>query len=85
MTLEKYAHGSSPELPQSGIRLVVNLDCRLPQQFQPLKQGGIATAQQPFVKKYMGYRQNNRTVDIVLHLLEGLIAHPHRPHATITG
>jgi hypothetical protein len=40
---------------------------------------------QPLVEERLRGRQHHAAVDVVLHVLPGLVAHPHRPHAAVAG
>src|SRR6266516_3557193 len=73
------------QLPDAGVRLVVQCGGMIPEGLQTAKQHLVAATHQPAVEEHVGRRQNRRAVDVVLHLAVGLIADPDRTHAAIPG
>ena len=71
--------------PQAGVGLVVETPGMFAQCLEAQKLGLGPRLDEAVVEKELRGRQHYRTVDVVLHLLECLVAAADRTHAAVTG
>ena len=77
-------HGfPAAELPEAGVGLVVQLEGPVADPFQGLEILDRRGAKQPLVEEGLHGRKHDLAEDIILHVLVGLVADPHRPHAAV--
>jgi hypothetical protein len=53
--------------------------------FEQNEIAAVGLAEQPVVVEGLGRAQHDVAVDVVLEMIEGLVAHPHRAHAAVAG
>src|ERR1700675_3871193 len=75
---------NTAKFPRTGIRYGKHLHGAFTQHLPSSEHRGTPGVWDPMIEKQLPYREYHCTVDIVLYLLIGLIAHAHRPHAAIT-
>ena len=73
--------GHGAQLPHPGIGLVVHRERALAHPFEALELHPPRPGEQPAVEERLGRREHRVAVDVVLHVLERLVAGPHRTHA----
>ena len=79
-------HGrAGAQLPQAGVRLVVDGEGALADPLQRLEVGEGRRPQQALVEEGLDVGEHDLAVDVVLDVLVGLVADPHRAHAAVAG
>src|SRR5215471_2795508 len=74
---------SRPELPNAGVRFVIEVEGALAENFQSEKFGGAGLHEQARIEEYRRNPENEIAIGIVLKMLVGLVADTHRPHAAV--
>ena len=69
--------------PDASIRQKRLFGGAMPERFQQMKQTLVAGARQPAVKEHRHGRENDTAIGVVLHLIDGGVADPHRAVAEI--
>ena len=82
---EVWTRAPRAQLPDAGIGLVVELEGPLADEFELGEIRRAGRHEQPLVEERRRRRQDQVAVGVVLEMLVGLIADPHRPHAAIAG
>ena len=71
------------QLPHPGVGLIVEAPGLLAHAFELGEVAQVGTTEQPMVEERLRRAENDVAVHVVLEVLEGLVADPHRTHAAI--
>src|SRR5207245_9007179 len=80
---ERVHASGAAQLPDAGVRVVVELGCLLAEGLEAAEQDLPAPAHQPAIEEHVRGGEDGRAVDVVLHLALGVIADAHRAHPAV--